>query len=64
MNKPKSFGLRGIRERISSLQGEFDIAVVENGGTRLLLKVPSVAGTTDGEAEAGRSVEEPQAKLF
>ncbi len=62
MNKPKSFGLRGIRERINSLHGEFEIAAAEHGGTRLLLTVPSAANGADGETM--RSEEEPQANLF
>jgi two-component system, NarL family, sensor histidine kinase UhpB len=40
MNKPKSFGLRGIRERVLSLAGEFGIAAAEHGGTHIQLRVP------------------------
>ena len=40
MQKPKSFGLRGIRERISSLAGSFAIVAAEQGGTRVTLRVP------------------------
>ena len=40
MEKPKSFGLRGIRERVQSLAGSFQIASAEQGGTLLMLKVP------------------------
>ncbi len=40
MQKPKSFGLRGIRERILSLGGEFSIEPAEQGGTHIALKVP------------------------
>jgi PAS domain S-box-containing protein len=40
MDKPKSFGLRGIRERVQSLNGVFHIAAAEQGGTLLMLKVP------------------------
>ena len=40
MDKPKSFGLRGIRERVQSLNGGFHIATAEQGGALLLLKVP------------------------
>jgi len=58
MQKPRSFGLRGIRERVSSLEGEFNITASEHGGTHLVLRVPE-----------SRSVEiptedEPQHKLF
>jgi PAS domain S-box-containing protein len=40
MDKPKSFGLRGIRERVQSLNGSFHIATAEQGGAHLMLKVP------------------------
>ncbi len=45
MEKPKSFGLRGIRERVQSLDGAFQIASAEQGGTLLVLKVPERRGT-------------------
>jgi two-component system sensor histidine kinase UhpB len=59
MSKAKSFGLRGIRERVNSLGGSFDIAAAEHGGTRMVLKVPYRA-----PAEAPTNVEEPQGNLF
>ena len=40
MEKPRSFGLRGIRERIQSLSGSFHITTPEQGGTLLILRVP------------------------
>ncbi|MBS3934712.1 MAG: PAS domain S-box protein [Sulfuritalea sp.] len=40
MEKPKSFGLRGIRERVQGLAGVFHIATAEQGGALLMLKVP------------------------
>lgn len=40
MQKPKSFGLRGIRERILSLSGSFLIVPAEHGGTHITLRVP------------------------
>ena len=40
MEKPTSFGLRGIRERVQSLDGTFHIATAEQGGTLVMLKVP------------------------
>jgi len=60
MNKPKSFGLRGIRERASSLNGEFSIAPAEQGGTLIVLRVPDMSqpnGTAPDE-------EDPQRNLF
>lgn len=60
INKPKSFGLRGIRERVSSLNGEFTIAQAEQGGSHLALRVPDIR-----QAEiVPPTEEEPQRKLF
>ena len=58
MMKPKSFGLRGIRERILSLGGEFSIAPAEHGGTHIALRVPEHAGAEPPQEE------EPQRDLF
>ena len=44
MQKPKSFGLRGIRERVLSLSGEFSIGPAEHAGTHVLLRVPERSG--------------------
>ena len=44
MQKPKSFGLRGIRERVLSLAGEFSIGPAEHGGTHIVLRVPETSG--------------------
>lgn len=41
LNKPRSFGLRGIRERINSLNGEFTIGTADTGGSHLILSVPA-----------------------
>jgi len=60
MNKPKSFGLRGIRERASSLNGELSITPVEQGGTLIVLRIPDLdPGNPLIPAE-----EEPQGNLF
>ncbi len=45
LNKPKSFGLRGIRERVAHLNGRFEASNREHGGTRLLLRVPACRRT-------------------
>lgn len=58
MQKPKSFGLRGIRERMLSLSGEFSISPAEHGGTRLILRVPE-----QGDAPLGNE-EKAQGDLF
>jgi PAS domain S-box-containing protein len=58
MQKPKSFGLRGIRERVLSLAGEFFIGPAEHGGTHIILRVPERAGVEPP------SEEELQRNLF
>lgn len=40
MNKPKSFGLRGIRERMLALGGSLDLAGNTPQGARVLLRAP------------------------
>jgi len=60
MNKPKSFGLRGIRERASSLNGEFSIATAEQGGSHIVLLVPD-ANQNNAVPPAE---DEPQRNLF
>lgn len=60
--KPKSFGLRGIRERVHSLAGEFAIATGEHGGTHVRLRVPEKRGP---EAQpASEETESVQQRLF
>ena len=62
MAKRKSFGLRGIRERVHALAGSFDIRAGEHGGTCLQLQIPlpgaADMGPTDPETK------EPQGNLF
>lgn len=60
MNKPKSFGLRNIRERINSLDGEFSIVQAEQGGCYLALRVPTVRNT----GSTPPIEESPQQSLF
>lgn len=57
--KPKSFGLRGIRERVHSLAGSFGIAAGESGGTYIALQVPERRGV-----EPPRNEEDLQRNLF
>ena len=61
LEKPKSFGLRGIRERVQSLDGTFHITVAEQGGTLLILKVPD---RRSGEAPLNEPEEAIQQDLF
>ena len=61
MAKPKSFGLRGIRERVHSLTGEFTIASGEHGGTHIRLRVPERRGAEPTPVE---ETEDLQRKLF
>jgi PAS domain S-box-containing protein len=42
--KPRSLGLKGMRERFTYLGGSLDIAPAPRGGTRLRLRVPVKAG--------------------
>ena len=57
MQKPKSFGLRGIRERVLSLAGDFSIAPAEHGGTHITLRVPERIGAElPGEEEVQRDL--------
>lgn len=58
MQKPRSFGLRGIRERVSSLGGDFAIGAAEHGGTHLVLHVP------ESRSSEPPTEEESQRKLF
>ena len=59
MNKSKSFGLRGIRERSRSLNGEFRIEPSELGGAHLVIQLPLKQSVESERAEA-----EPQQNLF
>lgn len=61
MTKPKSFGLRGIRERVRSLSGDFSITTGEHGGTQVRLRVPEKRGV---EAPAVEEGEGAQRRLF
>ncbi len=38
--KPKSFGILGIKERVSMLEGEFDISSSIGKGTKLKIEIP------------------------
>ena len=60
MSKPKSFGLRGIRERASSLNSDFSIAAAEQGGTLIVLRMPDM---TQSLATVPPE-EDPQRNLF
>ncbi len=55
--KPKSFGLRGMRERIRGLSGRIEIEPGMNGGTRLTVRAPLApldrpAGTAAGSNQS------------
>lgn len=58
MGKPRSFGLRGIRERCRSLAGELRIEAGEQGGTHLFMRLP-----LNGQASVAVE-EERQKNLF
>ena len=59
LTKPKSFGLRGIRERVKSLHGDLNIGPGETGGTHIVLSVPLKQATRRGVAD-----DDVQHKLF
>ncbi|MCX7897919.1 MAG: histidine kinase [Rhodocyclaceae bacterium] len=61
MDKARSYGLRGIRERIERLKGSFQIMAGEQGGTLLLLRVPAQAVS---EAPVQEQEETVQQDLF
>lgn len=46
MNKPKSFGLRGIHERMRGLGGSLELAGNSPSGTRVILRTPYKPGGT------------------
>jgi PAS domain S-box-containing protein len=57
MQKPKSFGLRGIRERVLSLSGNFSIVPAEHGGTHITLRVPErIDAEPPGEEKVQRDL--------
>ena len=58
MEKPRSFGLRGIRERVQGLNGSFHVATAEQGGTLLLLRVPLRRDTATAIAEPEEAVQQ------
>lgn len=58
LDKPKSFGLRGIRERVQSLNGMFHIAAAEQGGTIIILKVPVGRGDDFVAVEQDEAVQQ------
>jgi glucose-6-phosphate-specific signal transduction histidine kinase len=58
MEKPRSFGLRGIRERVQSLDGSFHVAAAEQGGTLLMLKVPARRSDEAAPAEHEEAVQQ------
>ena len=57
MVKPKSFGLRGIRERVHSLAGEFVIGAGEHGGTFIRLRVPERRGSEPAGGDDGEGIQ-------
>ncbi|MFY9327553.1 MAG: sensor histidine kinase [Georgfuchsia sp.] len=59
LHKPKSFGLRGIRERVRSLNGELSISAGEQGGTHIVLSLPLKSSSRRTAVE-----EDVQHKLF
>lgn len=52
MNKPKSFGLRGMRERMASLGGSAQIGPCREGGTEIILRAPLLQEATSESVPA------------
>lgn len=63
VDKPRSFGLRGMRERVQSLNGTFQIATAEQGGALLALRLPARRGGV-ALAAANEEAEIVQQNLF
>jgi two-component system, NarL family, sensor histidine kinase UhpB len=55
LSKPRSYGLRGMRERLNALHGSLDIGRAPNGGTRLTVRIPA-SGADVPTAGTGNSV--------
>ncbi|WP_374265015.1 histidine kinase [Zoogloea sp.] len=55
LQKPRSFGLRGIRERLTSLGGHLDLRDVEPHGTRLTLRAPLLTTPSEEAPTPNRS---------
>lgn len=55
LQKPRSFGLRGIRERMSSLGGRLELNPVAPHGTCLVLRVPLLPYQSDEAQNINRS---------
>jgi PAS domain S-box-containing protein len=55
LQKPRSFGLRGIRERLSSLGGRLDLSPASPHGTRLTLRSPLRPAQADEPPNDNRS---------
>ena len=55
LRKPRSFGLRGIRERLASLGGRLDLNPVTPQGTRLTLRAPLLPAMADEHPNTHRS---------
>jgi PAS domain S-box-containing protein len=48
--KPRSFGLRGISERVLLLEGQLEVASAPGAGTTLRVRIPLPAGSRQGAA--------------
>ena len=55
LTKPKSFGLRGIRERINSLNGSLAIECGPSGGSRLTVRAPAVRANATSVPSPGQA---------
>lgn len=54
-SKPRSFGLRGIQERVAHFGGEVSFVSAPGQGTTVSVKVPHLSGDAPGGATLGKS---------
>lgn len=52
LRKPKSFGLRGIRERLKMLGGSMEVTACHPHGTVMVLRAPAVGAGKRGEQDS------------
>ena len=54
-SKPRSFGLRGIQERVAHFGGEVSFVSAPGQGTTVAVKIPHLSGDTPGSATLAKS---------
>jgi PAS domain S-box-containing protein len=54
LSKPRSYGLRGIRERINALNGALEIGAGPEGGTRIAVHAPAETAETGEDLDQSK----------